>query len=299
MDILHIPGQTVPGWAEPVLTKRKLVLEGLSNADYHGTKALVSKSSLDVFQRSAEHYKYMIDTPDAPEVKTEAMIIGSAFHSLVLEPHNFSREFVQLPEFGDMRSSKNRDLRDSWIRHEAGGRQPLKAEWLDMIRGMRESIFRLPRARVLLEQGRPEVTAAAVCPQTGLMRKVRWDWLSEVQRTGVDLKSAENASHDYWWREAVRRRYEVQDTYYTDTGQLAGLDVDFMAFLVVEKEPPYAAAIYLVPDAARVSGEQQYLNNLHGIATCIHSNHWPGYNGGVPAELNYPKWALAAGDTVP
>ena len=301
MDLLLPPGHDLPGWAEPLESGRSVIIDELSADEYHGARALVSKSALDVFARSPAHYLHYLESgliDDDDEETSDALVIGSAFHALVLEPMNFSRRYVRLPDFGDMRSSKNRALKDGWLK-ERPGIIGLKEDHWSMIHGMRESIFRHKKLRRILENGRPEVTCAALDPHTGLPRKCRWDWVSEIDGLGLDIKSARDGRPDLWRLEAARRRYEVQDTYYTDTGKLAGLDIEILGFGVVEKEPPYVCGLYTLDPTARLAGEQRYLNELVGIAECCDSGEFPGYSNGDATELRLPGWAVADVANIP
>jgi hypothetical protein len=162
---------------------------------------------------------------------------------------------------------------------------------------MRESLYRNARIRRILENGRPEVTCAAVCPVTKLPRKVRFDWVSELEGVALDLKSARDASRDLWRREAGLRRYFVQDPYYCDTAQLCGLDIHAMGFAVVEKTAPYLPALYTVNDTARLAGETLYTNALAALAQCCERGRFPGY-GDDFVELDLPPWLVAAAETV-
>ena len=71
-----------------------MALNKLSNAEYHALD-YVSKSHLDLVDKSPFHYWDRYINPDRviPE-PTKQMIIGSAFHSLVLEPDVFETEFI-------------------------------------------------------------------------------------------------------------------------------------------------------------------------------------------------------------
>lgn len=302
MDMLLPPGHELPFWAESLYDGETIVSDDVPNDAYHGARALVSKSALDVFDRSPAHYLHYLETglreDDEKEVESDALIIGSAFHALVLEPMEFSRQYVLLPDFGDMRSSKNRALRDGWLA-ERPGIIGLKAPWWEMIHGMRESIFRHKKMRRILENGRPEVTCAALDPATGLPRKCRWDWVSEIDGIGMDLKSARDGREDRWMREAINRRYEVQDTYYTDTGKLANLDIEILGFGVVEKTPPYVCGLYTLGTSARLAGEIRYTRELAAIAECCDAGEFPGYGAGEVRELEYPKYATRDTESIP
>lgn len=305
MELLIPPGHDLPAWAEPLEYGRPVIVEQLPGDAYHGARALVSKSALDVFARSPAHYLHYLGTginEDEEEEKAkktpEALLIGSAFHSLVLEPDVFAREYVRLPDFGSMQSSKNRALRDGWLA-ERPGIIGLKADQWRTIHGMRESVLRNKRIRRILETGRPERTVAAIDPHTGLPRKARLDWDSELEGIALDLKSALDGRWDRWKLEAGRRRYHVQDAYYTDTCELAGLNLPVMGFGVVEKTPPYVSALYTLGPKARAAGEIMFRRELDGIAECCDSGEFPGYGNGDAMELELPGYFVADAETVP
>lgn len=63
----------------------------ISNANYHGG-AGVSKSGLDLVRRSPMHYKSVRDSANDNE-PTPAQAIGTAAHSIILEPKEFAKEY--------------------------------------------------------------------------------------------------------------------------------------------------------------------------------------------------------------
>ena len=298
MDMMMLPGTVMPGWAEPLEFGEFVVLNDLPNSQYHGTRALISKSGLDVAARSLAHYAHYLADQPLDDSDSEALLIGSALHSLVLEPMVFRREFCLLPDFGDMRSSTNRKMRDTWLANEHPGKKPLKADQWQMIHDMRESLFRNRRIRAILENGRPEVTCAAVCPHTGLPLKIRMDWESEIDGVALDLKSALDGSPKGWRRAAANMRYHVQDAYYTNVAQLCQRDVRELSFAVIEKEPPYVAGLYTLNVTARAAGELVYQSQLAEIAAACETGEFPGYGRGNVVELSLPKYAVEEVETV-
>lgn len=299
-DILLPPGHDIPEWADAILDGKTIITDTVSNDDYHAARGLVSKSALDRIARSPAHYLHWLDagaTDDGmdqaeEEVKSDALIIGSAFHSLLLEPLKFSKEYGCLPDFGDMRSSKRRAERDAFLAENPGVTFIKPDQW-SMIHGMRESVFRHKRMRRILENGRPEVTIAAVDPDTGLVRKVKFDWLSELEGVAFDAKSALDGSEDMWRISAARHRYEVQDAFYDGTAKLAGLDLDGMAFGVVEKSPPYVTGLYLFGPTSRLAGQLRVNRDMERIAECCSSGRFPGYGNGNAHEVELPGWATS------
>ena len=64
---MHPALSTLPAWAVPYMGQGKPgigIIHNLPESDYHGTKALISKSALDVFgQKSPFHYLASLDAP--------------------------------------------------------------------------------------------------------------------------------------------------------------------------------------------------------------------------------------------
>lgn len=300
MQPLLIPGLDIPDWAADVIEGESIQIDGLPNELYHGTKALVSKSALDIFARSPAHYHFSLfnHLEDENKEPAEALVIGSAFHCLVLEPDLFRSTYVQLPDFGDMRSSRNRDMKRAWKSEHPDAIEFLEKSQMHQIEGMRDGLMRHKRIRRILENFRPEVTCATICPETGLPRKVRFDGLAEIEGLGFDLKSARDGSPDMWVREAAKRRYNVQDRYYTETGNLCDADIQEMAFIVVEKTAPFVSGLYVLDPTAKLSGEQKFKNDLDGIARRVQSGTFEGY-GDDAKEIRFPGWAVADVATTP
>lgn len=286
------PAFTLPAWADP--WPGKGIIYDLPEHQYHDTKALVSKSALDLFSRSPAHYRHSLDAP--PELPTDEMRVGNAFHVLTLEPDLYRSKVAVLPDFGSMHSSTNRKLRDAWIDDEGRGRVILSRYEHDLITAMANSVRAHPAARRLLSRGDAEVTALWTDPETGLRCKARGDWVSAMSGVFVDLKSCINASPDAFARAAATHRYHVQDAKYTRAFDENGITIEHFAFIAVEKEPPHVTAVYQLDDTARLKGEELYMAELRGLRHCIDTDHWPGYSDRV-MDLSLPAWSTRTEST--
>ena len=71
---------------------------------------------------------------------------------------------------------------------------------------------------------------------------------------------------------------------------LTGDEVEAFIFAAIEKEPPYAAALYILNDEAVAKGraEAQRLRALY--AECKATDTWPAYGESIQV-LTLPKWA--------
>lgn len=279
----------LPEWAESYYPNPgKGIIYDLPESDYHGTKAMVSKSSLDIVAHSLLHYRYGLDAPAT--VETDAMRVGSAFHVATLEPDLLDEKVIVLPDFGPMQSSKNRALRDKYIEDEGKGRTILKQHEMDLVIAMRDSVHRHPAARALLRRGKSEVTALWTDPETGLRCKARADWLTPMDGVFADLKSALSAAPHAFARAAADRRYHVQDTFYSRAFEENDIHITNFVFIACEKGPPYAVACYQLDDTARLKGEELYMRELRDLSDAIENDVWPGYGDQV-MDLRLPRWA--------
>ena len=62
-------------------------------------------------------------------------------------------------------------------------------------------------------------------------------------------------------------------------------------FLAIEKEPPYAAAMYLTPENVLALGRAENLIDLKTYVKCLQTGVWHGYADKVE-PLQFPAWAL-------
>lgn len=286
---MHPALAELPSWAAPFFpAPGRGVIHDLPEEQYHGTKALISKSALDIAARSLYHYRYSLDVHQDEDA--DALRIGHAFHAATLEPDLLDSKVIVMPDFGPMQSSKNRALRDAWIDEEAAGKTWLKQHEFDHVIAMRDAVHRHPAARTVMRRGRAEVTAVWTDPETGLRCKSRADWLSSMDGVFVDLKSAIDASPGGFRRAAANNRYHVQDAFYSRAFEENNIHIANFVFVVVEKEPPHAVAVYQLDDTARLKGEELYMAELRALREAIDSDVWPGYGDSVQ-DLRLPGWA--------
>lgn len=287
---MHPALATLPPWAAKLFpSPGRGVIDNLAEQDYHNTKALVSKSALDVIgERSLLHYRYFLDQPFNPP--TDAMKLGSAFHVATLEPDLFKEKVIEMPDFGPLQSSKNRAVRDDWLKEQGPHVTVLKREQIIIAQTMGQSVRNHPPARALLRRIRAEVTVAWTDPATGLKCKCRADAVPFGFDVACDLKSARDASPAGFARACANERYHVQDAFYTEGFRANDFDIAHFAFIVCESEPPYACAVYELNDEARVRGEQLYMRELRALAKAIETDTWPGYSDKVE-NLALPRWA--------
>ncbi|SEJ07495.1 PD-(D/E)XK nuclease-like domain-containing protein [Nitrosomonas eutropha] len=264
----------------------------LIEADEYHKRPEIGHSSLVRIMRSPAHYREYIKNPVEP---TANMVLGSAFHSYLLEEEIFRRNFVVMPKF-DRRTKEGKELALAWDA-ENSGKTGLTPEQIQTISEMSSSVRQHPGAASLLNHGLAEISGFWIEKRTEISCKFRPDFLVLDRKTNaitgiVDVKSCIDASADGFSKAIVNLGYDVQAPYYQDgLYELTGYRVPFY-FIAVEKEPPYAVAVYRTSDNVMEIGRKKYQAALQLLGWCKEHNTWPAYQpDGVIEEIDLPRWA--------
>jgi exodeoxyribonuclease VIII len=259
------------------------LIRNMPAEEYHSHPA-ISKSGLDRLAETPAHYRWYADhREEMPE--TDALRIGRAFHTMLLEPKLFDKECAVGPDVS--RATKE------WkaFAHENDGKLLLKGDEHRELQAMCASILDHPAARAVLSgKGMIEPSLFWTDETTGVECRARFDWL-RFDGLIVDLKSATDASPETFQGHAWKHRYHVQDAFYREAHErVTGKPAAGFVFLVVEKKPPYAVAVYTMDDAARAAGDVTWRNNLSLYAHCKDDDRWPAYSPKIET-LSPPRWA--------
>lgn len=259
------------------------LIPSISNQDYHAMEG-VSKSGLDQFAKSPAHYISALQTPRA---ETQAMRIGSLFHSLILEPETI--RIVPAPAC-DRRTKAGKAEYAEFCAVNEGAEVVSADEW-EMLSGMACSIKDHPAANALLGgNGRAENSLFWKDVDTGVLCKCRPDFY-RADGIVVDLKTTEDASPRAFMCSIAKYRYHVQSAFYSDGLTTALFPVKGFVFVAVEKKPPYAVAVYQLDNQAVEAGRVLYKDELLKMAVCMVDNNWPAYSTRIET-LSLPDWAV-------
>lgn len=294
------------------------IFDDISNEDYHRGPG-ISKSGLDLINHSPLHYKTV---KAHPKKATPAMFIGTAFHSLVLEPDQFDKEFMLMPNdapkkptLAQLNAKKpspaslgamawweefNENTKGKTVISNKPGADPFwsPGDW-DRLHFMADAVKNDPIASIIinLDEGRAENSVYWIDSEHKKLCKCRPDFINDSHNVAVDLKSADDASYTGFGKSAASYRYHVQDSFYRDGLYAVGQGVQSFVFVVVEKSPPYAVACYILDKEAQRIGRTQYRNNLWTFAECYRRDEWPAYPGDSLLEpsirnLEIAPWGL-------
>lgn len=246
---------------------------------------------LDAVNRSPLHFWYQYLSPNREERKpTPQQEIGTAVHTLVLEPDTWNKRYVIAPSGIDRRTKAGKE---TWLKfqEDAGDRVVLKQEDAKMVILMAQCVHDHPAARKLLSAaGEAETTHMWKDATTGVQCKCRPDYLHADGSTIVDLKTTRDASPSGFARSVAEYRYWVQASWYlSGVEQATGKRPEQFVFICVENTAPYATGVY-VADAEMIQrGAEQAREDLDLLARCKRDSHWPSYSDRIET-ISLPGW---------
>lgn len=276
--------------ADGVLHPHPIGFVDQTNEEYHSAPG-VSKSQLDqAHNGSMLHFWHRYLNPNRePEDRTDSLILGSAIHSIILEPDLFTQEYVPNPGI-ERRSNAGKAEWAAFV-EEHKGKTILSDDAYQTCLAIRDAVYRHPVAAGLLQApGKSEQSFYAIDPEYGELVKCRVDRLHDSGNMIVDIKSTDDASPAGFGKSAANYRYPLQTAWYNDVLDAAfGEHPENWVFLAVEKKPPYAIGVYVADPVdvqrARIAGRADFAR----IIEAKRANYWPDY-GAEALPLTLPTW---------
>ena len=273
----------------------------MTNEEYHADVTRISKSGLDLINRSPAHYyAEYLDPYRKARASKKHFVVGGITHMAILEPQYLERNYFILDDREIIASIGGASPRATtkykeWKKEkllEAKSREEVSIDDWEKVLRMRDAVHTHPAASLLLTEGVAETTVKFQCPETGAPCKARPDWLDKRNNLVVDLKTTDDASPDGFGRSAFNYRYHVQASFYFDgLYQSEIMQPNGFVFIAVEKSPPYAVGVYYVDNPTMNLGRQIYLQDLEVYQRCRQTGDWHGYPTEISA-LRVPGWAL-------
>jgi hypothetical protein len=273
--------------------------ENVPNDYYHADRTAVHSGGINRFLRSPQHF-HSAYVMGIKQKNTESLKFGNMIHCLILEPEKFKKLYVVEPEFtgytkdGKLSnlSGEAKEKKKAWYSELSPGAQVVEQKHLDAVEGMANAIVKHPIAKEVFKEGLSEVTGYYRDPETGLKCVIRPDRINTRLHALVDLKTTENASLAAFQRSLVNYGYENQNFMY-DFGyeQITSKKAEMNIFVAIEKEPPYAVAVYVADESVKDCGSRGYRKAMKGIKQCLETGIWPGYQTEAQ-NISMPAWSL-------
>lgn len=253
----------------------------LSNESYQNDfKSYLSSSDIRRLLRSPAHYK------NPARVESPAMAFGSLVHTFVLEPHVAEARYSARADV-DGRTKEGKAVRD-WEASLAAqqGIQFVNRADYDAATSIATAVRSHLGCSSILSGGLAEVSCIheGFC---GINVRIRPDYIKD--RHIVDLKTTVDGRQDAFSRSVMTFGYAIQAAFYVDVAQAVdGQKRDFY-WVAVEKEGPWAVAVYKASDAMLSYGRAQYLKAIELYKECAAMDLWPAYSQQIQ-QLDLPGW---------
>lgn len=227
------------------------------------------------FKRSPYHYAAQYLNEDyKPKPHTEAMIFGELVHTWTLEPHLFEERFTIKPKV-DRRTTAGKAAYKTW-EETAAGKIIISSDDFDLAQKVCLAVRKDGSlAESLMVDATFEESIFFTHATTGIQCKIRPD----IRQGAIvsDLKTAKDGSYRAFQNAAYGGGYFLQASMIKQGLLSLGVELERFVFIVVEKEPPFAVALYLVNEEALLWGEEQFDALMEKLARCRDKQEWPGY----------------------
>lgn len=246
----------------------------------------LNQSKLGALKKCPAKFKWLLDNsrPD-----TDALSVGRAIHTAVLEPDNFNDEFFCLPEL-DRRTTKGKEAYAEIVASNPG-KTILKPEAFNTAIDVALAVRTNPHCAALLKKTEKEITLDWEDSETKTLCKARVDAWDKKRGIVIDIKTTQDASRFGFPRKLHAYGYHRQAAWYLDALRHNGEVATHFVFIAVEKEPPYAIGIYRLTDEAIRLSRQENEALLRTYAECMKTNDWPGYTNGIE-DISLPDYIL-------
>jgi len=272
-----------------------------TNQAYHANNTHISKSGMMLFEKSPQHYAAAYLRGGRVNEQTEALIMGTFTHSVILEPHTLARDYFYLNDAAIVAkltrdgskspraTNEYRDWRNDQFKANHG-KEVITAEQFDTVRSMRQQVVKSAVYKQFIEHPASvfEKSIYWQCTKTGAKVKIRFDHYNPEVNAMTDLKTCESADIKSATRACRTHYYDRQAALYPYV--LSGaLDVEWpsFVFLFVEKQRPYLAAPYYISAARLQQAHSDNLRTLERVFECHQTGRWPGYDTGEIMEIDF------------
>jgi hypothetical protein len=261
---------------------------GWTDQEYHAYQG-VGSTDLKYALKSPRHYFHYKNTEKSES--TAAQRLGQAVHLLALQPAQGAILIKEKPSI-DRRTAAGKKAFEEFSAKLTPHSIVLTEEEFDLAQKIALSLTTNLSVKTLLNQGVAEV--AGVLEGGDFIRKIKPDFRSPRNGYLVDIKTALDASPESFARSAASNLYHLQAAYYLDSAnEIEALYHEFL-WIVVEKNPPFAIAIYVATDEVISAGRELVRKASENVVIAHQAktvDDIPGYPD-IINPLKFPNWSL-------
>jgi hypothetical protein len=259
-----------------IMKEYKTGIYDISNADYHASSA-ISRSGISILKKSPLHFWNKYLNPDKEEEKgkegSSAMTIGTAVHTLVLQPSLWDSEFFLLEKV-DSRTKAGKEYMQE-VASKSKGKVLIKSEDAKKAQEIAAAMLEHKIVNSLLKGSNIEKSLFWQDEESGLLCKARPDIWHPTINVIADIKTANDSSIDSFSYSVKQYNYHIQAAMQIDAVLAnTGCEVSEFFFIVASTEAPYKPYVYLLPSEAIEIGRKEYKDALKILKKCFENKKW-------------------------
>jgi len=157
-----------------------------------------------------------------------------------------------------------------------GGKVPVDAVVWDDAHRVLKTTREHEEADQYFQFGLPEVAIFSRCPLTGLMLKVKFDWL-RFDDMAVDMKTTLSVKPQKFLRQVEDLNYDIQQEFYKYVARLMDIPVEKFIFVATEYVNMDACQPFELSAKRTKKAFARMMSKLPELKECQDTNNWYGY----------------------
>ncbi len=228
----------------------------ITDNNYFEDKEYISASMVkQALQGSKKQFDYAM----SQNVESEAFLVGSAFHAMMLEPEEYKKLYAFEPAM-DKRTKAGKEYIAEWKAQNENIPNHLPGKSEEMLIKMQESLSAHPVYNKLIKDS-GEREAIKLFELEGAKCKAKVDYYDVEDNYILDIKTCKKIDVETIAKSIQEYKYGIQAAFYLD-----GLKAHKFYFAFVEKKAPYDVLIVDFVNGMEDS-RQAYKHGIQNIQT--------------------------------
>lgn len=242
----------------------------------------LSFSSIKQFIRSPQHY---IQYLTQEKKQTDAMLLGSVVHNLILQPEQFNDKFAVEPEFNKRTNQGKEDYQKFLDSLAEKKLQAVPPNVFIKAKEMVTQFMHSPNYKYITDTGVREerfdknYEALPVCGYIDAMS----------DEYNIELKTVSSAEYSDIQRDFYNLRYHLQAAIYNWVNDKK------VMYVVIETSFPYLSRVFIPSDTYIDEGRKLFQKAMTDFSYCLDmglfDSGYEFYGGSDPMTLDLPGWA--------
>lgn len=268
------------------------IIRNMPDIEYREIDRL-SKHDSDDFTKNPHAY-FLRKQSKYRHEPTEAMKLGTALHTHILQPHLFDSQYAIIPASIKIKRGSQWET----FQEENKDKELIKQEQFQKICGMSNALKSSLGCKQVFEKTPIDSREVVLLSEIeGVEIKSKADIVCKDFGMIADVKTATDASPEAFMVQASNLNYDVQAAWYLMNAEACGLNVDKFGFFVVENEYPYTTGIYTFSRFSDfvLAGENEVRRRLRSYKKYEDANSEAEFmsllgDGWVNHNLQLPPW---------